>query len=221
MQLTAEIRKRRIPTVRVLAALCRSVVGPLYQGELITEEIPGTRDLASFFLNLHRPLSETEVRLTHQLARKAGRTVRLMHDQGVFHGDLNLKNLLLRVENRTSPDIYIIDFDRSRVGRSLSTRDRMKNLLRLLRSAEKWRSQGASIRYTDEARFFRAYAEGDPDIVQAMRRHLRKLRRHTFWHRVGWRIDRLINPAKPRIRSQGLLQHLLSSRRNPVEAGLL
>jgi tRNA A-37 threonylcarbamoyl transferase component Bud32 len=198
MEVTAEIRKRRIPTAQVLAAIRRSVAGPFYEGELITEEIAGARDLASFFLNLHSPLSEAEVRLRHEVTRVAGHTVRLMHDQGVFHGDLNLKNLLFRVEDQTTPEIHIIDFDRSRIGRSLSTRDRMKNLLRLHRSAEKWRAQGASIRYTDEARFFGAYAEGNPDIVRAVRRRLRRIRRHMFWYRLGWRIDRLINPRGPR-----------------------
>jgi hypothetical protein len=60
-----------------------------------------------------------------------------MHREGVYHADLNLKNILLRAENGAVVS-YIIDFDRAKLflGR-LPPALRSKNLARLLRSARK------------------------------------------------------------------------------------
>jgi tRNA A-37 threonylcarbamoyl transferase component Bud32 len=69
--------------------------------------------------------------------RAVADSVRLMHREGVYHGDLNLKNILLR----SAPDgvhSYIIDFDKAIVvfGR-LPAELVKKNLHRLLRSVRK------------------------------------------------------------------------------------
>ena len=37
-----------------------------------------------------------------------------MHREGVYHADLNLKNILLRVENGAAVS-YIIDYDKARL----------------------------------------------------------------------------------------------------------
>ena len=193
MRITEEIRSRGIPTVQVLASIIHRLWGPFYRGELITREIHQATDLASLSIAFGDH-SKTDLSLRWSTARQAGRAVRLMHDQGIYHGDLNLKNLLVQREGHGDPIVYVIDFDRSKVLKSLSTRHRIKNLLRLNRSAEKWKTRGACITYTDKARFFRAYAGGDPKIVRAMKDRLKRVRVRALWHRVGWRTDRLLNP---------------------------
>lgn len=197
MMMTEEIRRRGIPTVEVMAALCHRGWGPVYRGELITREITGARDLVSFLLDLGNSRSEKTIALGRETAREAGRTVRLMHDRGVCHGDLNLKNLLVQVTGQGAPRVYIIDFDRSRIRGSLTTAERVRNLLRLNRSAEKWKAQGIHITYGNRARFFQAYAGGDGEIIQAMKRRLRWARLSAWWHRMGWRWDRFLNRPTP------------------------
>ena len=53
------------------------------------------------------------------------------HDAGVFHADLNARNILL-----AGITVYLIDFDRARIG-SPSVVNAKRNLQRLHRSLEK------------------------------------------------------------------------------------
>ena len=195
--MTEEIRNRGIRTAQALAALRHRTQMFFYRGDLITEEIPESQDLASFFSGDRDSLSEGEPALRHEVASQAGRTVRFMHDHGVYHGDLNLKNLLVQPVSQSHPTVYVIDLDRSTMRTSLSTRARIRNLLRLNRSVEKLKRKGVCVRYADRARFFHAYARGDPVIVRAMKDQLKKDRLWVFWHRMAWAFDRLVNPSDP------------------------
>jgi tRNA A-37 threonylcarbamoyl transferase component Bud32 len=195
MRITEEIRDRGLPTVEVLAALRHPVWGLFCRGELITREIPETSDLASFLLTLGTTASAEEIALRRKTLIEAGRTVKRMHDLGIYHQDLNLKNLLVQPGDQGDPRVYIIDFDRSKRLKSLSNTRRMRNLLRLNRSAEKWKTKGAPITYTDKARFFQAYAGDDAGIIRAMKRRLRRHGIRAFWSHIGWSADRLLNPS--------------------------
>ncbi len=193
--ITHEVRKRGIPTARVVAALHHRIWGPLYRGDLVTVEIPDTRDLVSVFSSCgSRPSREANI-LKQEIAREAGRTIRFMHDHGIYHGDLNLKNLLVQISSSDGPKVYIVDFDRSKISGSLSTGKKMKNIFRLDRSAEKLKTQGIPITYTDKIRFFHAYAQGDNVLIQSLRRYVRTYRLRTWHYRLGWSADRLLNPS--------------------------
>jgi aminoglycoside phosphotransferase (APT) family kinase protein len=110
--------------------------------------------------------------------------VRALHDAGVEHADLNLKNLLVR----PGPPVeaFVIDLDKSRRGGPLSRAAAVRNLERLLRSAEKLGLLGSALSRADLARFVRAYAERDwRGLFLAARRRWRAL---APFHRVGWAI---------------------------------
>lgn len=62
------------------------------------------------------------------LLRKVGKSIRKLHDISIYHGDLNVKNFLVR-----GGGIYILDFDKSRV-ENMSRKKRLLNLERFLRS---------------------------------------------------------------------------------------
>ena len=62
--------------------------GPWYRGDLVTEYVAGSRDLASV-------LFETSPFDPAQAMRAAGSVVRLLHERGGVHRDLNLKNILI------------------------------------------------------------------------------------------------------------------------------
>lgn len=66
------------------------------------------------------------------LLRRCGERIRELHDLGVWHADLQVKNIL--VGNRA---VWIIDFDNARAGRPVSRLGRRRNMLRLRRSLEK------------------------------------------------------------------------------------
>ncbi len=197
MVITEAIRRRGIPTMKVVAALRRTTWGPFYQGELISEEIPEARDVVSVFSSFGEAPTKKESALRREIPRQAGRAIRFMHDQGVYHGDLNLKNLLVQTANPNRPQVYVIDLDGSRIAERLSTKRKMRNIFRLNRSVEKWKAQGLRIRYGDRARFFRAYAQGDKTVILSMRRYLRGYPFRTLWYRMGWSVDRILNPSNP------------------------
>jgi len=62
---------------------------------------------------------------------QTGRTIRAMHDLGVYHADLQVRNVLIAEDKP-----YLIDFDRARLG-EMSDEARARNLLRLRRSFQK------------------------------------------------------------------------------------
>jgi 3-deoxy-D-manno-octulosonic acid kinase len=77
-----------------------------------------------------------------EVFRCAGKTIRRMHELGVYHGDLQVRNILVGAEG-----VYIIDFDKARGPARLSASSRVANLLRLRRSFEK---NGLDMRWYEE-----------------------------------------------------------------------
>lgn len=70
---------------------------------------------------------------------EAGRQIALMHDAGIAHPDLNLRNLLIAEPPRAAkPLVYLLDFDRARLYPSpVPAVRRKRDLERLGRSARK------------------------------------------------------------------------------------
>lgn len=130
--ITEELRRRGLPTVEVYGACISRGIGPFYRGWFVTRELPGALDLWSALeQRLVERFGQDEV------LRAVAASVRSMHREGVYHSDLNLKNILLREETAGMAS-YIIDFDKAKLflGR-LPAELIKKNLDRLLRSARK------------------------------------------------------------------------------------
>lgn len=92
--------------------------GLTYRAAILVERIPDVRPLASVL----------DVADSEQVAR----SIYAMHEQGVWHADLNAYNVLLDPEGRA----WLIDFDKARRP-VLSLERRSANLLRLRRSLAK------------------------------------------------------------------------------------
>jgi 3-deoxy-D-manno-octulosonic acid kinase len=121
----------------------------------------------------------------------AGRSIRALHDAGVYHSDLNLGNLLAvnRAGEDGFPPVKVIDLDKSVSAGSLPGRARTANLARLYRHALKnglhrrvdlkplWRS------------FLKGYALDERDISSLEKEVDRRLRRSLFLHRLSWWIQ--------------------------------
>lgn len=132
LMITEELRRRGLPTAEVYGACVERLWGPFYRGWLATRAIPGARDLwAALQSGALRAAGE------ERCLRAVAASVRALHRQGVYHDDLNLKNILLRADDR-GVTAYIIDFDKAKlVLGELPPRLARNNLDRLLRSARK------------------------------------------------------------------------------------
>jgi len=132
LAITEEVRRRGVPTIEVLGACIERIWGPLYRAWLITRELKGAMDLwAACEGGLFREVGGERV------WRPVAETLRALHREGVYHRDLNLKNILVRVEVE-GVKAYIIDFDKAKVflggvPKQLAER----SLDRLLRSVRK------------------------------------------------------------------------------------
>jgi tRNA A-37 threonylcarbamoyl transferase component Bud32 len=134
---TEELRRRGVPTVEVLAACTIRGLGPFYRGCLVTRELAESEDLWSALQ------SGLVARLGWEATLRAvAASIRAMHREGVYHTDLNLKNILVRPEESAVAS-YIIDFDKAKLFLGKLPAELVKrNLDRLLRSVRKLDPQG-------------------------------------------------------------------------------
>lgn len=120
------LRHREIERIGVpappLLGVCWRRTGCLYSGLIATERITGRTVTAA--------LSQTSDfnEMCHILCA-CGKAIRAMHDKGVWHADLQLKNVMIADDGPV-----FLDFDRARIYSSLPDRRRWNNLFRLRRS---------------------------------------------------------------------------------------
>lgn len=138
-----------IPTVLHLGAAVYPS-GPWYRGDLVTRYVPGSRDLAAVLFPGGSLADDTRSTLgsapsepapdAEAAMKAAGSLVRLLHDRGVVHRDLNLKNIL--ITGSESGDVgvraLVLDLDRASVRERVDERARRRMLDRFWRSARKW-----------------------------------------------------------------------------------
>ncbi len=181
--LTEEIRASGISTVQPVGAVHQSVFRFFYRACFLSLEIPQAKDLAGRILETGLHPSPPDLVEKRETMRRVGRLVRRFHQAGFFHGDLQLKNILV-----AGGQPFLIDFDRSYRKKPLTLKDRIDNLLRLNRSVEKWKRQGLSVTKTDRWRFFLAYSGGDKAARTGLKKALRTHAIRFFPHRCLWAI---------------------------------
>jgi len=148
-----------------------------------------------------KPNSESADARLYSAARALGSTLRQLHDAGVLHGDLQLRNVLFAIQEKSkNPRCRLIDFDRAQIPGSLSPADRMNEWMRLLRSTQK---NGFEISLRTVAVAFATYCAGDRDLRRAMQARLAPELRRMARHRIGWRIGSIL--GKPMTRGMILV----------------
>jgi 3-deoxy-D-manno-octulosonic acid kinase len=185
--ITEEIRSCGIPTVQSIGAIHHRVFFSVYRAYFLSLEAAHAGDLAQYFQEIGAQPSQENLLLKRKTIRSVGVLIRQFHRAGFFHGDLQLKNILV-----TGDQILLIDFDRSYRKPTLPIQKMMKNLLRLNRSVEKWKRSGLPISRTDRWRFFLAYAGEDKKIREAMQRTLRTYSLRFLLHRLGWTVEKIV-----------------------------
>ncbi|MFQ5682101.1 MAG: lipopolysaccharide kinase InaA family protein [Candidatus Binatia bacterium] len=154
LAITEEVRRRGIPTLEILAAWIEKLWGPFYRGWLVTRELRGADDLWAARQSCGSGGDDGGAVL-----RAAARSLRRMHRQGIYHKDLNLKNILIRREAEEIRS-YIIDFDKARLFPApVPSEKSRKNLKRLYRSVCKLDSKRYYFSEEDWSRFMSFYEE--------------------------------------------------------------
>jgi tRNA A-37 threonylcarbamoyl transferase component Bud32 len=187
LAITEEIRSCGIPTIQAIGAIHQSVCSLFYRAYFLSLEIPRAKNLPQYFQKKGSPSSIERLLHKRKMIRTAGALLGQFHRAGFYHNDLQLKNLLVDGDR-----ILLIDFDRSFRKKTLSVRNRIKNLLRLNRSVDKWKRSGLSTTRTDRLRFLLAYAGEEQEILRSIRRSLWTYTLSLFFHRIGWAIKDLV-----------------------------
>lgn len=132
MEVSEEARRRGVPTPRVIAAAVYEG-GPFYRGDLVTEFVPDSRDLAGILFDLQGGDREA----TEPALEETGSLIRRMAAAGVRHADLNAKNILIQ---RTEEGVrgQVLDLDRCTVRRPPGPVSPRGMRDRLERSLRKW-----------------------------------------------------------------------------------
>jgi hypothetical protein len=191
---TEKALKQGVDTAEVVALRFKNFFGPLCRADIFTMEIADAEDLIAFLTGhtAEEVLPQKKLLIGH-----IAKAVRKMHDTGIYHADLHLKNILVKLTD--IPKVYIIDLDKSEFNtngadRGLPTGQRMDNILRLDRSVEKfnrWRPDLKLIAKTDRLRFLREYttasiANEGPDTFKndwkdLARRYTNRYAAHRLW----------------------------------------
>jgi 3-deoxy-D-manno-octulosonic acid kinase len=175
---TAALRAAGAPVPRAVLAAGWRARGPVWHAAVATIFEPGAEDARSFLAA--GPRREDVL----AAAAAAGRAVRRFHDAGGRHADLHLGNLLLR-RGAGGVEALVVDLDRARAGAPPSPARRMRELMRLWRSAVK-RGLDGRIGPRGCAAFFAAYAGRDRAFRRALLAHLPRERLRLRLHALAW-----------------------------------
>lgn len=185
MRIVAHARSYGVPTAEVPAVMTERAVPLFYRYWVFSQELPAVVDMLGY-------LRKRPARRERVLAiAAAARAIRAMHDAGLLHADLNLKNVLVRSGEMGCAEAFVIDFDKARLAPHPSIQRRFRNLRRLWRSAEKARAAGFAITLSDMARFLVEYAGADLPCYLELVRRAPTMR----WHR--WRYRHEVLTRRP------------------------
>jgi hypothetical protein len=188
LAVTEYVREARVSAPLALGAVVERRGWASWRAAMMTAEVPGAEDLVHFCFRVHEDPTPATMRLKRQVLVEAARQVRMLHDAGIEHADLHLKNLLVCFDAAGRPRVSVIDLDRARVRDQASERYRLRNLQRLARSARKWRAAAAVLTRADLLRFLRAYLGGDADrgrLISWAARLSGRGWRHDLWWRLS------------------------------------
>lgn len=134
--LLAEMYQQGLPVPRPVATRVQHH-GLCYSADLITLRLPNVETLADRLLQAALPESQWST---------VGRTIRRFHDAGIFHADLNARNILLDDVGR----VFLIDFDKGERCAPESSWQQ-GNLQRLHRSLNKFKATTADFHFDETA----------------------------------------------------------------------
>ncbi len=145
LQIARHLLRCGLPVSRPLVLRLENKAGPFFTAILVSEKIEGVMNL----LQACRLIREGDLTFTasarRRLLENAAAAIARMHENRVCHGDLNLKNMLVRIKDRKIGEkIYIIDFKKAVLtDEPVPLQKGIANVRRLWRSIEKWPDSAA------------------------------------------------------------------------------
>jgi len=186
LMVTEAARSGGVSVPEPIGALAQRAYGPFWRLAFLSLEVPESEDLIHYCCRLSEYPPETVAVEKRGVIREAALQIRRMHDLGIYHADLHLKNLLLQRRPAKTAKVYVIDFDRAARGSPLNVEQRAANLKRLARSICKVRVADAVLSAWDRLRFLRAYLEGRPEARALLRRWAKSLAAPGAARRMWW-----------------------------------
>lgn len=177
LNITETARERGVATVEIIGAVRHSLPGRFYRAEIISKQIPDSVPLDTC---LRKCSSRIEKR---EIIGEVARAIRKLHQAGIYHFDLNVRNILINHSPNQKPRVYIIDFDRAEIKSHLSIREKLNNLSRLNRSCDKLK---VPLPQKDKLRFFDIYSGQDKTFFH---KYVRKCGQYSPLHRLSWRVE--------------------------------
>ncbi len=168
--------------------MTEQVAGPLYRGYLISRELPLSRDLPAVLELLAMSPAHERFAKKRAILAKVAQAVSSMHDRGFYHGDLNLKNILLEAHHEDT--VYILDWDKSWYKEKLSQAERSRNVLRFCRSMTKLKEKGLPFTERDQLFFLRAYWGDDKSMMKRLRRDFMRMKLSLGLRKMRWKIEK-------------------------------
>jgi hypothetical protein len=153
-----------------LAVLVRRVGGVFCRFTVVAREVENAQDLLTV-------ASTPSTARKRELLDRVADEMRRLHESGVYHGDLTMKNILM-----SGTSVYIIDLDKATLAPRRDERLDMMNLSRLNRSVVKLLGTRGFVSRTDKLRFLRRYLGGRDRIKE-----LSQVCAQGLWfHRLWW-----------------------------------
>jgi tRNA A-37 threonylcarbamoyl transferase component Bud32 len=133
LEVSLTLRRLGVATPEVVA-YATYPAGPMFRrADVVTREVPNSRDLATALGALSRGDSK------RTLLEATGKLLESMSIAGARHPDLNIKNILIADNDYGGVEAYVLDVDRVWLDRAGADTVLDANLRRLTRSAVKWR----------------------------------------------------------------------------------
>ncbi|MCJ8331668.1 MAG: hypothetical protein HRT89_06940 [Lentisphaeria bacterium] len=87
----------------------RNKIGLLVEAKLEMDFVKDTKDLRHFFFDESLKSFHEDLPFRLKTARLLGGYIKQMHDNGYFHLNLNFRNILIRYDSDTAPELFFID----------------------------------------------------------------------------------------------------------------
>ena len=175
ISLIEKLRKNEILTFEPIGFVSKKYFAAFFRTALVTKRMLGYENLLTY-LKEEKNFSTNNKKITGNLIN----VLRNLYNLNFYHNDLNVKNFLINPKNLS---IAIIDWKKCRLKHRVSSKDKVKNIIRLNRSLEKY-----GIKVNDKLKmkfflnFIREYA-----VSVFERKQLMKLCNHSFYlHKLTW-----------------------------------
>jgi hypothetical protein len=170
LRAAAAARSAGVSVPEPLAVLVTRVGGLFCRFTVIAREVDNAQDLLTV-------ASAPSVAGKRDLLNRVADEMRRLHESGVYHADLTMKNILM-----SGSSVYIIDLDKATLAPKRDERLDMMNLSRLNRSIVKLLGTRGFVSRTDKLRFLRRYLGGRDRIKE-----LSQVCAQGLWfHRLWW-----------------------------------